>query len=57
MPQNEWFCSNWVVVDFSEAKMASTNYQAVKALLYQQLEGNNYGTWVKKPTEVEMFAK
>lgn len=46
-----------MIISYAEMKTAAAAYQQGKALLYQQMEGNSYGAWLKKPAEVEVFNK
>ena len=36
-------------------KQEAHDYQKAKAALFNKFEANNYGKWVKKPMEQELF--
>ena len=42
---------------YAEVKSTSRDYQNAKLLLYSSLSSAQRGGWVKKPRELELFAK
>lgn len=40
---------------YYHSKQAAQEYQIAKAALFDKFQANNYGTWVKKPMEQELF--
>ncbi|XP_041365341.1 double-stranded RNA-specific adenosine deaminase-like [Gigantopelta aegis] len=42
--------------NYHEAKLAAKDFQSAKMALVKKLKENNYGPWVSKPVEEEMFS-
>jgi hypothetical protein len=40
---------------YRQTKLLATPYQSAKAALYTTFQRKNFGCWVSKPSEQEMF--
>ncbi len=41
---------------YFQMKESSTDYQMAKAILFQTFQNSEFGKWVKKPQEEELFS-
>jgi len=48
-------CNYKLPATYADAKLMATEYQQVKAMLYDSFKKSMLGTWVKKPLEQDQF--